>query len=99
MLDLYANVRPCRLYPGVRHRISAGYQNVWEPKNVDMVIVRENTEGLYTPARGRLKRADETEVVVDTRILTKKGSERVIRYAFGLTGRRPRGRRRTTTTG
>jgi len=90
-LDLYANVRPCRLYPGVRHRISAGYQNVWEPKNVDLIIVRENTEGLYTPARGRLKRADATEVVVDTRILTKKGCERVIRYAFDLVARRPQG--------
>jgi len=90
-LDLYANVRPCRLYPGVRHRISAGYQQVWEPKNVDLVIVRENTEGLYTPARGRLRRADETEVAVDTRILTKKGSERVIRYAFELTKGRSRG--------
>jgi isocitrate/isopropylmalate dehydrogenase len=89
-LDLYANVRPCRLYPGVRHRISAGYQNVWEPKNVDLVIVRENTEGLYTPARGRLRRGDETEVVVDTRILTRKGSERVIRYAFELEQRRQR---------
>ncbi|HEY6238902.1 MAG TPA: isocitrate/isopropylmalate family dehydrogenase, partial [Thermoplasmata archaeon] len=90
-LDLYANVRPCRLYPGVQHRISAGYQSVWEPKNVDMVIVRENTEGLYTPARGRLKRAGETEVVIDTRVLTKKGSERVIRYAFELTKARARG--------
>jgi isocitrate/isopropylmalate dehydrogenase len=90
-LDLFANVRPCRLYPGVRHRISAGYQDVWEPKNVDMVIVRENTEGLYTPARGRLKRADETEVVVDTRIITRKGAERVIRYAFALSQRRATG--------
>ena len=90
-LDLYANVRPCRLYPGVRHRISDGYQDVWQPKNVDLVIVRENTEGLYTPARGRLRRAGDTEVVVDTRILTKKGSERVIRYAFELEARRGKG--------
>ena len=100
-LDLYANVRPCRLYPGVQHRISDGYQTVWQPRNVDLTIVRENTEGLYTPARGRLRRADETEVVIDTRVITKKGAERVMRYAFELAERRGRGapedhRRRVT---
>ncbi len=90
-LDLFANVRPCRLYPGVQHRISGQYREVWAPKNVDMVIVRENTEDLYTPARGRLRRADETEVAVDTRIITRKGAERVIRYAFELARARLRG--------
>ena len=90
-LDLFANVRPCRLYPGVQHRISGEYREVWSPKNVDMVIVRENTEDLYTPARGRLRRADETEVAIDTRIITRKGAERVIRYAFELARARARG--------
>ena len=90
-LDLYANVRPCRLYPGVRHRISGEYREVWAPKNVDMVIVRENTEDLYTPARGRLTREGETEVAIDTRIITRKGSERVIRYAYELARARARG--------
>ena len=100
-LDLFANVRPCKLYPGVRHRISGVYQEVWSPRNVNLVIVRENTEGLYTPARGRLRRADETEVAVDTRIITRKGAERVIRFAFEIARRRPQGapedgRRRVT---
>jgi isocitrate/isopropylmalate dehydrogenase len=90
-LDLFANVRPCRLYPGVLHRISGTYREVWSPQYVDMVIVRENTEDLYTPARGRLRRGGETEVAVDTRIITRKGSERVIRYAFELARARPRG--------
>ncbi len=90
-LDLYANVRPCRLYPGVTHRISGEYRTVWDPKNVDMVIVRENTEDLYTPARGRLTRGGETEVAVDTRLITRKGAERVIRYAFELARARARG--------
>jgi isocitrate/isopropylmalate dehydrogenase len=90
-LDLYANVRPCKLYPGVLHRISGEYRQVWAPKNVDLVVVRENTEDLYTPARGRLKRAEETEVAIDTRIITRKGSERVIRYAFELARARARG--------
>ena len=90
-LDLYANVRPCRLYPGVLHRISGEYRKVWAPENVDMVIIRENTEGLYTPTRGRLRRADETEVAIDTRVITRKGAERVIRYAFDLARKRSRG--------
>ena len=90
-LDLFANVRPCRLYPGVLHRISGNYREVWSPKNVDMFIVRENTEGLYTPARGRLTRARETEVALDTRVITRKGAERVIRYAFELARHRAHG--------
>jgi isocitrate/isopropylmalate dehydrogenase len=90
-LDLFANVRPCKLYPGVTHRISGGYQNVWDPKNVDLVIVRENTEDLYTPARGRLRRAGATEVAIDTRVLTLKGTERIVRFAYELARARPRG--------
>ncbi len=90
-LDLYANVRPCKLYPGVTHRISGSDREVWSPKNVDLVIVRENTEDLYTPARGRLRRGGETEVAIDTRVVTRKGTERVVRFAFELARRRARG--------
>jgi isocitrate/isopropylmalate dehydrogenase len=90
-LDLYANVRPCRLYPGVVHRIGREFKRVWEPKNVDFVIVRENTEGLYTPARGSLSRGGQTEVAIDTRVITRRGAERVIRFAFELARRRARG--------
>jgi len=90
-LDLYANVRPCRLYPGVTHRISGAFREVWSPKNVDLVIVRENTEGLYTPARGRLRRGGDTEVAIDTRVITRKGAERIVRYAYELARARPRG--------
>ena len=90
-LDLFANVRPCRLYPGVRHRVSGQWKEIWNPENVDFVIVRENTEGLYTPIRGALTRAGETEMTVDTRVITRKGAERVARYAFDLSRRRARG--------
>ncbi len=90
-LDLFATVRPCRLYPGVKHRISGQYREVWSPSSVDMVFVRENTEDLYTPARGRLRRGGETEVVIDTRVITRKGTERVLRYAFELARKRQRG--------
>lgn len=90
-LDLYANVRPCRLYPGVLHRIGEEFKEVWKPGNVDMVIFRENTEGLYAPAHGELTRGGNTEVALDTRIITQKGSERIIRRAFEFASRRKRG--------
>ncbi|HLF06160.1 MAG TPA: isocitrate/isopropylmalate dehydrogenase family protein [Thermoplasmata archaeon] len=83
-LDLYANVRPTKLYPNVRHKIHDEFQQVWKPEKVDFVIVRENTEGFYTPARGMLSRGGVEEVAIDTRVITRKGSERVIRYAYEL---------------
>jgi 3-isopropylmalate dehydrogenase len=99
-LDLYANVRPCKLYPNVLHRIHDDLRPVWKPGLVDMVIVRENTEGLYVPARGWLRRGGVEEMTVDNRIITRKGAERVIRFAFELSRRRkgaPKdGKRRVT---
>ena len=87
-LDLYANVRPVKLYPGVRHKIHDEFKQVWRDDLVDFVVVRENTEGLYTPARGTLSRGGTDELAVDSRIITRKGAERVIRYAFDLSMRR-----------
>ena len=87
-LDLYANVRPTKLYPNVRHKIHAGFKQVWEPGKVDFVIVRENTEGLYTPTRGFLDRGGVKELAVDSRVITRKGAERVIRFAFDLATQR-----------
>lgn len=81
-LDLYANVRPTRLYPSVRARISDRSMDIWTPGSVDLVIIRENTEGLYTPIRGVLHRNGEDELAIDTRVITKKGSERIIDFAF-----------------
>jgi len=83
-LDLYANVRPTKLYPNVRHKVHDAFKQVWEPGKVDFVIVRENTEGLYTPARGFLSRGGLDELAVDSRVITRKGAERVIRFAFDL---------------
>jgi len=87
-LDLYANVRPTKLYPNVRHKVHQEFKQVWEPGKVDFVIVRENTEGLYTPTRGFLDRGGIQELAVDSRIITRKGAERVIRFAFELARRR-----------
>jgi len=89
-LDLYANVRPCRLYPGVRHKVHAGFQRVWDPEKVDMVLVRENTEGAYTPIKGYLERAEVQELAVDSRVITRKGATRVIRRAFEIAAARRR---------
>ena len=78
-LDLYANVRPAKLYDGVECFVKGK-----EAGDVDFVIVRENTEGLYAPIKGSLERGGKREVAVDVRVLTRKGCERVIDYAFRL---------------
>ena len=82
-LDLYANVRPIKLYPGVKHKIHGKLVQVWEPEKVDYVVVRENTEDAYT---------GELEVIEDGRItpirITRRATERVVRYAFNLARRR-----------
>jgi 3-isopropylmalate dehydrogenase len=90
-LDLYANVRPTKLYPGVKHKIGDEFKDVWKPSNVDFVIIRENTEGLYTPARGTLSRGGVDEVAIDNNVITRKGSERVAKAAFEMAKRRGRG--------
>jgi 3-isopropylmalate dehydrogenase len=87
-LDLYANVRPVKLYPGVPHKVHGRPKHVWDADKVDMVIVRENTEDLYCGIGGRLNRAGDTEVAIDTRVITRKGSERVIRKAFEIARQR-----------
>jgi len=90
-LDLYANVRPVKLWPGVRHRIHGSNVTVWDARKVDMVIVRENTEGLYSGIGGFQMAGGRRNLAVDTRIITRKGSERVIRCAFELSRRRAKG--------
>ena len=75
-LDVYANVRPIRLYPGVASALSGR-----EPGAIDYVVVRENTEGLYA-SRGRGFVSPEASV--DFMLMTRRGIERVVRKAFGL---------------
>ncbi|ACY18809.1 isocitrate/isopropylmalate dehydrogenase family protein [Haliangium ochraceum] len=90
-LDLYANVRPVKLLPGVAHRISGTRQQVWRPEHVDMVILRENTEGLYAGMGGQLRVGGSASVATDTRLITRRGCERIIRRAFELCEQRGRG--------
>ena len=82
-LDLYANVRPAKLFPGVPAPLKDR-----GPKDIDMVIVRENTEGLYIPARQRISREEGNDIAIDMRVITTQGSERVTRYAFELAQKR-----------
>ena len=90
-LDLFANVRPVKLYEGVQHRVHGKHQQVWSPGQVDMVIVRENTEGLYAGMGGKLSPGGITEVATDVRVITRRGSEQVIRHSFELCKRRNQG--------
>ncbi|MEK7425384.1 MAG: isocitrate/isopropylmalate family dehydrogenase, partial [Actinomycetota bacterium] len=90
-LGLYANIRPVRLLPGIRHGISGGFHTVWQSKNVDMVIVRENTEGLYAGLGGAFSTDGQVTAAPDTRVITRAASERVIRRAFELSRERGRG--------
>jgi len=85
-LDLYANVRPVRCLPGTKHGISGTFREVWSPETVDMVIIRENTEGLYSGIGERT-----AERATDLRVITRHASERVIRAAFELSRRRGKG--------
>jgi len=85
-LDLYANIRPVKLYQGLPSVIADK-----GPKDIDMVIVRENTEGLYQPIRGYLARGGVEEMAIDSRVITRKGSERIIRHAFQLSRFRGKG--------
>ena len=85
-LDLYANVRPVKLRENVNCPLAGK-----KPGDIDFVIVRENSEGLYAPMRGVLTRAEVTEVAIDVKIVTRKGAERIIKYAFEFCRKRGKG--------
>ena len=76
-MDLYANVRPVRLLDAALCPLKGV-----EPKDVDFVILRENTEGAYTDAGGVFKQGTPDEIATQEDINTRKGVERIIRYAF-----------------
>src|SRR6202158_5033723 len=84
-MDLYANVRPVRLMDAALCPLKG-----IEPKDIDFVVVRENTEGVYTDAGGVFKQGTQDEIAVQEDINTRKGVERVIRYAFEYAERHPK---------
>lgn len=89
-LDLFANVRPITLYD---ERLCPLKDKT--PEDVDMVIVRENTEGAYVGMHGFAHKGHENEVATQTMVYTRQGTERVIRYAFELA--RKRNKRKSVT--
>jgi 3-isopropylmalate dehydrogenase len=89
-LDQYINLRPVRLYEGVATPLKDK-----GPADIDFVVVRENTEGLYTGAGGCLKRGTPDEVAVQESINTRKGVERCIRFAFDYCRQRNRQKKLT----
>jgi tartrate dehydrogenase/decarboxylase/D-malate dehydrogenase len=84
-LDLFVNLRPARLLPGVPSPLR-------DPGAIDLVIVRENSEGEYAGIGGRFGRQTDHEMGMQTAVVTRKGAERVMRYAFDLA--RERGSKR-----
>ena len=84
-LDHYVNLRPVRLYPGVAVPLANA-----RPESVDMVVVREGTEGPYTGAGGVMRKGTPGEIATQESINTAFGVERVARYAFNRAMARPR---------
>jgi 3-isopropylmalate dehydrogenase len=82
-LDQYINLRPVKLFPGVETPLKDK-----GPADIDFVVVRENTEDLYCGVGGFLKKGTADEVATQSAVYTRKGCERVIRWAFELTRRR-----------
>ena len=80
----YINLRPVRLLPGVRSPLAGR-----GPDEIDFVVVRENNEGEYSEIGGRLYRGTDDEMAVQQAVFTRRGVDRVLRYAFELARRRP----------
>jgi 3-isopropylmalate dehydrogenase len=89
-LDQYINLRPVTLYPGVETPLKDK-----GPKEIDFVVVRENSEGLYVGAGGVLKKGTPDEVAVQESINTRKGVERCLRYAFNYCRKRNQAKKLT----
>ena len=81
--DQYANVRPARVLPGVKSPLANG-------KDIDWVVIRENSEGEYAGMGGRAHRGLPIEVGTEVAMFTRVGVERIHRFAFQLAGKRPR---------
>jgi len=83
--DQYVNLRPMRLLPGLTSPLANR-----KPSDIDMVCVRENSEGEYSGVGGRLHAGTAHEVAEQTGVFTRRGVERILRYGFDLAARRPR---------
>lgn len=89
--DQYVNLRPVKLFEGVTSPLAGR-----KPGEIDFVVVRENTEGEYSEVGGRIFAGTENETVLQEAVFTRRGTDRILRYAFELAARR-RGRLASAT--
>src|SRR6201998_4085228 len=83
--DEYVNLRPVRLMPGVPCPLANK-----KPGDIDFYVVRENTEGEYSSVGGRMFEGTDREIVLQESVFTRKGVDRILKYAFELAQSRPR---------
>ena len=95
--DQYVNLRPARLMPGIRSPLVGRDGRPRQPGEIDILIVRENTEGEYSSIGGRMYEGTEREIVVQETVMSRVGVDRVLRFAFELARQRPR-RKLTSAT-
>ena len=89
-LDQYINLRPVKLYPDVETPIKDK-----GPEDIDFIVVRENTEGLYVGSGGFTRKGSPDEIAIQESINTRKGVERCIRYAYTLCQKRGKNKKLT----
>ena len=83
--DQYVNLRPCRLMPGIPSPLANR-----APGDIDFVVVRENTEGEYSSVGGRMYEGTERELVFQQSVFSRKGVDRILKFAFDLARERPK---------
>jgi len=88
--DQYVNLRPARLMPGIVAPVVRKDGSRREPGEIDMYIVRENTEGEYSSIGGRMYAGTEREIVMQETVMSRVGVDRVLRFAFELAKSRPK---------
>ncbi len=88
--DQYVNLRPVRLMPGIVAPVVRRDGSARQPGEIDMWIVRENTEGEYSSIGGRMYPGTEREIVMQETVMSRVGVDRVLRFAFDLAQSRPR---------
>jgi tartrate dehydrogenase/decarboxylase/D-malate dehydrogenase len=88
--DQYVNLRPAKLMPGIRSPLVDRQGQPLKPGDIDMLIVRENTEGEYSSVGGRMFEGTDREVVIQETVMSRHGVDRVLKFAFEQALRRPR---------
>ena len=88
--DQYVNLRPARLMPGITCPVVRRDGSARAPGEIDMVIVRENTEGEYSSVGGRMFTGTEREIVLQETVMSRVGIDRVLKFAFELAQSRPK---------